>query len=171
MKNWCFTAWHPFVFRVLWYRGIALWVYMIAGEEICPDTGTPHIQGYIQCERAVRRSVIQNLFQTGPNTGTPGVHLVPARGGWLANYEYCRKIGKHAAPEKPKGNTYDEAGEPNKKNPPGQGSRTDITDAYDMFTNGQSQVAVLHHNPRAWAKSWGAFREMERLLRKERRIL
>ncbi len=168
-KNWVFTAWEPFDFDTVWYRNVGLWKYMLAGEEVCPDTGTSHIQGYLQCERSVRRSVIQNLFQTGPETGIPNTRLATATAGWQSNYDYCRKIGKHLTKEKPQGNSYTEAGTPDKKAfREGQGHRTDVYEAYNMLVAGDAMVDVLHHNPPAWLKSHSGFSKMEALLRMER---
>ncbi len=167
-KAWVFTAWSGWSFKDTWKRSPGLWKYMIAGQEICPDTGRHHFQGYLQCKRRVRRSVVQNAFQTGPNTGIPSTSFLPARSGWKENYEYCRKIGKHLSDDKPSGNTWTQCGEPD-KTPyrAGSGTRTDILEAYTALANGAPMVELLHNNPPAFAKSYGAFARMQSLLREE----
>ncbi len=126
-KLWLFTAWSGWSFKDTWRRAPKLWKYMIAGKEICPDTRRRHFQGYLQTKRPVRRSVLQNAFQTGPNTEIASTSFLPARSGWKENYDYCRKIGKHLSDDKPSGNVYCEAGVPD-KTPyrAGSGKRTDI---------------------------------------------
>lgn len=167
-KNWIFTAWEGWSFETTWYRRVDLFKYMIAGEEVCPDTGTPHFQGYLQLERPCRRSVLQNIFQTGPHTHINSTRLAVAACGWQQNYDYCRKIGKHLTTDLPQGNPYMEAGTPDKTpKGAGQGRRNDIKEFYDMLTAGDKMVELIHHNPPAWAKSHGALTKMQILLAQE----
>ncbi len=166
--NWVFTAWEGWSFETTWYRRVELFKYMIAGEEVCPETGKPHFQGYLQLERQTRRSVLQNLFQTGPDTNVKSTRFAVAVTGWQENYNYCRKIGKHLTEELPNGNPFTEAGTPDKAAFKGKGYRTDVHEAYSMLSNGDPMVAVLHHNPAAWVKMHGALTKMEMLLAHER---
>lgn len=53
------------------------------GREIAPQTGTPHLQGYLEFFRTVRLAHVRKIFATA--------HWEAARGSSLANYEYCTK--------------------------------------------------------------------------------
>lgn len=78
--RWAFTAyeqqWHLFQNRP---PIIAEWGWQ---EEVCPDTGRHHYQGYIRTDRQVRMSQLIKLL--------PGVHLEIAR-NWQATVQYCKK--------------------------------------------------------------------------------
>ena len=67
---------------------LAFW---IAGREIAPNTGTVHIQGYIETLYPVRFSRIQSLF--------PGAHIEKARGNRSSNIKYCSKDGDYRVKE------------------------------------------------------------------------
>lgn len=59
--------------------------YLLYGKEVAPDTGTPHLQGYV-------------VFGAGRTfaacrTSMPGCHLQVARGTPSQNYNYCTKDG------------------------------------------------------------------------------
>lgn len=57
--------------------------YCLAGEEVSPSTGTPHLQGYIYFASAKTVSRVRTLL--------PGCHVVPARGTPSQNIAYCKK--------------------------------------------------------------------------------
>jgi len=57
--------------------------YIVAGEEIAPITGTPHIQGYVYFASAKTLSAVRALL--------PGTHLTATCGTHRANDSYCRK--------------------------------------------------------------------------------
>ena len=58
---------------------------IIAGEELCPTTGKPHLQGWLSCYSRQRPDSI----------GLPKqVHWFLARGSYEDNYNYCTKDGK-----------------------------------------------------------------------------
>lgn len=59
------------------------------GEEICPTTGTPHLQGHAEFKNKLRWSV----FKTIPK----GVEWQARRGNRQSNDEYCSKEGKAIA--------------------------------------------------------------------------
>lgn len=60
--------------------------YCVAGEEVAPETGTPHLQGYCYW-----RSDKSFLFVT---TRLPRVRWAQAKGNPSQNYRYCTKDGK-----------------------------------------------------------------------------
>lgn len=61
--------------------------YLVIGREIAPETGTPHLQGFIQFKRSVRGSTAQRLISPRVR-----VHIEPARNP-AASAEYCKKDG------------------------------------------------------------------------------
>lgn len=64
-------------------------VYMIAGAEVAPSTGTKHVQGYVYFANArSMKSVIKLVHAIHP-----GGHVEMARGTVDQNYEYCSKEG------------------------------------------------------------------------------
>lgn len=81
-RAWCFT-WnnYPRDYRL---RLDSLDVrFIIAGEELAPTTGTPHLQGYVYYANAVRLATVRRDL--------PGSNLLIARGTPLQNELYCRK--------------------------------------------------------------------------------
>lgn len=60
--------------------------YCIFGFEEAPSTGTPHLQGYLQCNHDMTARL---------NKALPcGAHK-KALGSWQKNYDYCTKGGDH----------------------------------------------------------------------------
>lgn len=57
--------------------------YIIAGEEVAPTTGTPHLQGYVYFENPRRASTVRRQLL--------GAHVVVARGSGAENKQYCSK--------------------------------------------------------------------------------
>lgn len=53
------------------------------GKEIAPETGTRHLQGYLELFRSFRLGHMRKIL--------PGAHWSPARGTSLQNYDYCIK--------------------------------------------------------------------------------
>lgn len=61
----------------------------VLGEEICPTTGTPHIQGYAQFNPKIRWSQFKNLPK--------GIEWQRRKFPHECNVEYCMKEGKFIA--------------------------------------------------------------------------
>lgn len=59
--------------------------YVVYGKETAPETGTPHIQGYLYIANKVRRATLARLL--------PGAYLQPANGSPQENRDYCTKDG------------------------------------------------------------------------------
>jgi len=57
--------------------------YIVAGEEIAPGTGTPHLQGYVVWAQGRTVSAVR--------ASLPGCHIIVARGSHSQNDRYCRK--------------------------------------------------------------------------------
>lgn len=60
--------------------------YLIFGRETAPDTGTPHLQGYIYFANAKHFNSVKSLLPKGS-------HIETARGSPDHNIEYCSKSG------------------------------------------------------------------------------
>lgn len=88
--------------------------YMIAGKEIGPKCGTPHIQGYIRWKHPKTMSALSKI----PGFGR--AHLTIARGDDFQNQTYCSKEGE-----------WFEKGEPKK-----QGKRNDLLRVKEIIDTG-----------------------------------
>jgi len=90
-RNYCFTAYklpEPTLDHI---------VYMIYGEEKCPDTGRLHYQGYVELETATRLNAVKTIF----NDET--LHLEKRKGTQQQAIDYCKKDGvftEHGTPAK-----------------------------------------------------------------------
>lgn len=63
--------------------------YWIAGKEVAPETGTPHLQMYIQLKKSQRLTAMKKGFQVAGCLPAP--HFERAKGGLEANQTYCKK--------------------------------------------------------------------------------
>lgn len=93
------------------YSGIR---YAIYGKEICPTTGTQHIQGYIEFNQSIRFSTLKKLI--------PTAHIEDRKGSAQQAADYCKKEGN-----------YEEHGTISK-----QGKRNDIHEVVEMLQEGAS---------------------------------
>lgn len=86
--------------------------YLIFGLELAPETGTKHIQGYIQLNEAQRFNYLQKYFNLQRNKKLFKFHIEIANGTPEQNIKYCSKDG----------DSY------NYGIPQSQGKRTDMTE-------------------------------------------
>ena len=116
--------------------------YFLGGFEVCPDTGRPHIQGYVEWTSA--KTIRAAVSALSP----PGVHVEVCRGSAKQNREYCKKD-----------DDYVEIGEPSS-----QGSRTDIEAVKTAVDNGASirEIAEEHFEP--FLRYGKGIREYKRLV-------
>lgn len=91
--------------------------YLLGGREICPSTGTPHIQGYLELKTKRTLAGLKTLLSC------QRVNLQISRGTSEQNKEYCFKDG----------NILWELG-----NPMRQGKRSDLDDCLDDVRDGMS---------------------------------
>lgn len=84
--------------------------YLVFGKEV-GEQGTPHLQGYVEFEAAVRFTTVKNRL------GLQRAHVEVAKGSAQQNREYCTKEGD-----------FEEFGE---VAPVGQGRRTDLERFYE----------------------------------------
>lgn len=62
-------------------------VYLIVGKEVAPDTGTPHLQGYVVLKKDQRVSAMKKL--------NARAHWEKANGSTEHNFTYCSKDGDY----------------------------------------------------------------------------
>lgn len=98
--------------------------YLIFQYELAPETGTPHLQGYIALERAIRFNQVRNLL---PN----GAHIEMAQGTPQQCKDYCSKEESRD----PAHSTlpFEEFG----NLPPRRGARTDVDGVVEMVRSGK----------------------------------
>jgi len=83
-RNWCFTL-NNYTADEEVRVGDSEPKYMVYGRETAPDTGTPHLQGYIVFKTNKRLGAVKNIL--------PRAHWSIAKGDAAQNYAYCTKDG------------------------------------------------------------------------------
>lgn len=61
--------------------------YYAYGNEVCPTTGRPHLQGFAYAKNVMRFSAWKKLF--------PGAHIEEMKGNFRQNTTYCSKEGSY----------------------------------------------------------------------------
>nr|WAE42465.1 MAG: replication associated protein [Cressdnaviricota sp.] len=85
-RSWCFTLNNYTELHENAIQNLSDQItYLIYGREIAPETGTPHLQGYVYFPNAKTLSAVRKLI--------PHAHLSLSRGDALSNYNYCSKSG------------------------------------------------------------------------------
>lgn len=102
--------------------------YAVLGFEICPNTNTPHIQGYGYWKNA--------RFFTAIKKNMPRAHIEMAKGTPKQNREYCIKTGE-----------FNEWGDL-----PIQGKRNDLTLFKDAILGGESEDNIINEHTECLAK-------------------
>lgn len=117
--------------------------YIIAQEEVCPETKRQHIQGYIQFKRPVKFTTLQNLLP-------PGTHIEKARGSPEENRQYCSKLESR----KPGGRSL-ESGEITQ-----QGKRTDLIKFKRAIDAGKKEAEIAKDEDLfgVWARNPGLYK-------------
>lgn len=121
-RNWCFTLhdWSDAELNNI-LTADSLVQYVVVGEEKCPDTGRPHLQGYVQLKEKCSFAKIKSHWELNR------LHLEMSRGSPGQNYDYCTKEGK-----------FHEVGEPKK-----QGRRTSFADTLSLVREGKRMSEIL----------------------------
>ena len=118
---------------------------IIAGYEIAPTTGTPHIQGAIVFSRNIRRNAAREALGGRAS-------LKKMKGTW-AQQDYCIKEGKIVRMED------------NSK----QGQRTDLKRFYSDIMSGTDDLEVAQRNLGAFCKYQRAMSRLKELRDKRER--
>ncbi|AIF76262.1 Rep [Bat associated circovirus 6] len=84
--RWCFTLnnWTEEEYGTICSSLEGRVKYLIIGKEV-GEKGTPHLQGFVNLTKKVRRSTLKQLLKC------TRVHVEPARGTDLENQRYCQK--------------------------------------------------------------------------------
>lgn len=125
-RNWCFTSYEK---SLIEFKSPIS--YIIAQDEICPDTHREHIQGYVEFDKAMTMGMIKKLFNDNK------IHLEPRKGNQNDAIKYCTK----AESKKPEGRSW-QWGEPKK-----QGERNDIHFAVRELEAGKSIKSIILERP------------------------
>lgn len=78
--NWTETQKHTFLLKAV---ELAKWY--VVGEEICPETGTPHLQGFVEWRNAMTWDNMRKVVSPG--------NIRVAKGDEQENLAYCSKDG------------------------------------------------------------------------------
>lgn len=130
-RCWVWTSFHetPPEFCSDWMS------YMIWGREVCPTTGRPHFQGYLECKTRILGSALQS------KPDWQGIHLEVRVKSQLAAINYCKK--EDQVPPCEPNEEWAEWGEPMR-----QGQRSDLAGLATEILQGDVRVDdVLVENP------------------------
>jgi hypothetical protein len=107
------------------------WVFQ---EEVCPDTGRHHIQGYMAWNSPKHFGTIKSWLK---DNLLDSMHIESARGTYIQNYAYCTK-GESRAPNGATGEFGDFS--PNR----GQGARNDLLAVKEAIKAGKRKRELVN---------------------------
>jgi len=135
--------------------------YIVFQEEMAPDTGSPHIQGYLQVSRKQRGSWVTNKLRkwfsvpSGGEEGQRSVHSEAARGSDVDNFEYCTKEATRLGGPYEYGVRVPHAGK--------RGGRSDLLAVKKLIDDGASMGVVRENYFGDWIRHGKMFSEYKRL--------
>lgn len=112
--------------------------YACFQKEVCPSTGTPHLQGYMNLKKKVRTQTLQNTLLGLLNTK---IGLLWANGTAEENLTYCSK---------PNGLELFQCGEIKVT---GQGSRTDLKEVVGKIKNKRPLIEIADEHSETWIRN------------------
>ncbi|ADU77013.1 Rep protein [Cyclovirus NGchicken15/NGA/2009] len=116
--------------------------YGIVGEEIAPETGTPHLQGFCNLHKPTRFSTIKKHLDNS-------IHIEKANGSDIDNQKYCSKSG-----------IFFETGQPSK-----QGQRSDLAVVSNKILEGSTTIRdIATQHPETYIRYFRGIRELQRLV-------
>lgn len=133
-------------FRITWFLGDLTWEhihgvmddtkcqYMVYQEEISPETGRRHIQGYVYFENGKTLERVRKIFK--------GADIRLADKKASVNKTYCTKLESR----RPGGRTRERGTMPD------QGARTDIVDAREDIEAGMNDNEMFVKHGMLWAR-------------------
>lgn len=128
-RNYCFTL-NNYTDDELLFLELAEVKYLIFGYEVAPETGTPHLQGYVELDRTMRHKALKECL------GSDRYYLAARRGSQEEAIEYCKK-----------GGDFREFGEPAKR-----GRRSDLEAVSNAVLDGQNIYEVATEFPVQYIK-------------------
>ena len=127
--------------------------YICFGKEIAPETGTPHLQGYIYLVNPRTMVALHRI------PGLARAHFVVGRGSPDSNRDYCMKPNEEGGEPKILGEDFFELG-----NLPAQGMRNDLQQAAVEFVeSGYNMGLLAQSKPDIFIKFHNGFRQMAQL--------
>lgn len=143
LRNICFTINNPEADSVNSLKNWAQVKYLVCGNEV-GESGTPHIQGYLELSKPSRFTTIKNKV--------PGAHLEARRGTAQQAADYCKKD-----------DDYWEMGEISKP-----GRRTDIKEATALLQEGTRMREVALECPEVYVKYHRGLEKFQSLMMEPR---
>lgn len=137
-RAWCFTKFDYTTETIEQYKKLASddyassVRYIVFGEETCPETGKPHLQGYLELKKPSRGKAVKVLLD---NDEKSDVHLEHRYSGATREQAkaYCLKEGKpHEAGNWKSG---------------GQGARCDLHRVADLIANDAPIEELIEKHP------------------------
>lgn len=122
VRGWCFT-WHNYTEEDYAFICEIDCRYLIVGKEICPTTGTPHLQGYIYFDNGRSLARMKKYNKK--------ISWRAANGSADANEAYCSKDGEFFE----------------KGDKPKQGQRTDLNKVKNEIMSGKKVDELVLENP------------------------
>lgn len=145
-RRWCFTLNNPDgLLTKEDFESLTAIRYAVYQEEVGDDTGTYHLQGYIECTRSVRFSYFSPILR--------GAHFDLPFGSAQQCITYCTKEDTRV------GDPF-EYGE---RNAGGQGRRTDLHAACEAVAEGKSEREIAELHPTTFVKYYRGIRELARV--------
>lgn len=86
-KHWCLTINNFSPEDEEKFDNSDLFTYTIYGKEVAPDTGTPHLQAFVSCQKRLLLTTLKHVW--------PTAHFEIARGTPQQASEYCKKEGDY----------------------------------------------------------------------------
>lgn len=126
-RNVCFTINNYDETDIAAFKDWDQITYIVYGKEV-GESGTPHLQGYVEFKNSKKFSTIKKKF--------PRAHLETRRGTAEQASDYCKKDGD-----------YVEEGEMTN-----QGERSDLIEATNMIIDGRKMREVALNNPPVYVK-------------------
>lgn len=123
--------------------------YIVAGLEVCPETGKLHYQMYLEFEEKVSVKQIKRLLHDN------GAHVEPRYGTAKEAIEYCKKDGNFMEFGKPKQ----------------QGERTDLADVYESLKVGRSLLDIIEEHPGTYIRYFRGIERVQDLFRRKQQKL
>jgi hypothetical protein len=111
--------------------------YLCFGEEV-GESGTPHLQGYIELFKPMRKRALKRLL------GTNRVHVEKARMNGETNRNYCAKLREE---DETPNEVFYEIGELGR-----QGRRTDLEGIREMVRNGATDLEIADTHFAQWVR-------------------
>lgn len=133
LRNFCFTS---FLRELPDLLDRAQFTYLIMQQEVCPDTGREHWQGYAELSKQTRFDTIKDYL------GDPAVHIEKRRGTAQQAADYCKKDRSRAS-----GGETVEFGSLSRP-----GTRSDITYMVDLIKEGKSNLDLIERVPGSFCR-------------------